>query len=73
MQKFLYGGTFFDLSIRTFVSKVLKLILFLSLSKVLKLICFSVFFILGGASPQNEKTEKQISLRTFDKKKNKLV
>ena len=49
MQKFLYGVIFFELNIRTFASKVLKLILFLSLSKVLKLICFSAFFILGAA------------------------
>ena len=41
---------FFDLRLRTFVSKVLKLICFSVLSKVLKLICFSVFFILGVAA-----------------------
>ena len=55
---------FFDLRLRTFVSKVLKLI------------CFSVFFHSGGAAwgpwaqatPGMNKTEKQISLRTFDTK-----
>ena len=56
------------------MSKVLKLICFSVVSKVLKLICFSVFFILGvaawgpwaQATPRTKKTEKQISLRTFD-------
>ena len=51
---------FFDLSVRTFVSKVLKLILFLSSSKVLEPIYFRVVITHSQRQSQSTNRERKV-------------